>query len=170
MPWLYYTYTPALAQRFSVSPPVLLIFLVFCICLLEGARHLFSWRVVGLRAHERGQLSSFVWSALSITCVLLLSPTPREAMLIVAGGALGDPLLGELRYYLDDKRLVYLIAGLFFVCLWGAACFFWGLPLIWVFIMPPSIIYVESFCWAWFDDNALMQLVPLLFVLIYQIA
>ena len=154
VPWIYYHY--------AISATVLWVLLILLV-VLEGLRLTFGLQLFGQRVHEAKRISSFAWGGSALLLVLLLSP-PMFAYPIIVACALGDPLLGEL-------RRLGLLTGLVVVCglvvvaaIWLGATWWLATPWWWALIMAPLTVVAEWPNLKWIDDNAMMQLVPLIVV------
>ena len=158
VPWVYYTYR---------IPSIVLWLLLFVVVVVEVIRFIWGIQFFGQRAHEVKRISSFAWGAVSLFLVLLLTQ-PMFAYPIVAACALVDPLLGELRRFSLSSWLIALIGILFIVGLWLLAWQWCGTPWWWSIIMGPLIVAAEWPNIKWIDDNAMMQLAPLIVVLFVQ--
>lgn len=155
VPWVYY--------RFSIPENILWLFIAI-ILLAEIVRLGFGLQVFGQRTHEREGVSSFAWGSISLLIVLLLAPR-AYAYPIVAGCALVDPLLGELRGTRLPASIIFCVGFVAATLIWGLAFYYFGIPWWWVCIMPLITIAVEWPNFVWIDDNAMMQLIPLVFVI-----
>lgn len=156
VPWLYYTFH---------VPSMILWILLALVILLEVIRLSIRFQAFGQRAHEVKHISSFAWAAVALFLVLLLT-TPEFAYPIIAACALGDPLMGELRRFRIPPWFVALLGILFIAGLWLFAWWWVATPWWWAIMMGPLIVAAEWPNLQWIDDNAMMQLVPLVVVLI----
>jgi len=134
------------------------------LAVLEAWRLCTGWIAFGQRSREARQISSFSWGLMSIFLVLLFAPGKAFAIPIIISCALGDPLLGELRRLRIAKLWVALIGLVFIAGLWAVSTYYLGTPLWWAFVMGPFIVLCEWPNLSWIDDNAMMQLLPLLLV------
>ena len=156
VPWVYYTY--------AISRWVVWI-LLFLVIFIEIIRLSLGIQLFGQRAHEAKRPSSFAWGAVSLFLVLLLTQA-KFAYPIIAACALGDPLIGELRRFHFPTWLTALIGILLIAVLWLFAAWWLGTSWWWAVIMAPLTVIVEWPNLKWIDDNAMMQLVPLMIVLL----
>lgn len=119
-----------------------------------------QYLIIGQRSHEATHISSFAWGAMAMACVLLLVPNSLYAIPIVAGCAVGDPLIGALKYRLP-WYMVRLIACVVIGFIWWICSHFMPLPVWFPWVISLMTVLVEWPNLSWIDDNALMQLVPL---------
>lgn len=166
VPWIYYQYGASISAFFHLSPTGLLWSLVLLVIVLEIIRLSFKLQIFGQRPHETKQISSFAWGAISLFLVLLFAPKPF-AYPIVASCALGDPFLGELRRFRWSSGLVLLLGMLFIAGIWLLASHWFGIAWWWAMIMGPVVVAAERIPLRWIDDNATMQLIPLLIILLF---
>lgn len=154
-----------LVPRFSVSvlDAVILVF-VLCVILFECIRIRFRIVLFAQRSHEATQFSAFGWTMVALSCVFLFSPSVAYAMPIVAGCALGDPILGELRLRNLNPILVFCVGVLVLLAVWFVAANEYGIHHAWAFLMAPLVVAVEWPSFKYIDDNALMMLAPLLVI------
>lgn len=153
--WMYYRYLPA---------PRLIWAILGVIVLLEMLRLWRGWAIIGQRDYERNHISAFTWGSVSLGLVLLFAPGKAFAVPIIAAYAIGDPLLGELRQTALPTGVIIVIGIVAISLIWGLCSVGLGTPL-WL-ALPMGIVTVaaEWPCLKTIDDNALMQLIPLLLV------
>lgn len=96
--------------------------------------------------------------------LVILFTTPKFAIPIITAYAIGDPLLGELRETSLSKIWIAVIGVAVITGIWCFCSVWLGTPLWLAFIMGPITVAAEWPCLKWIDDNALMQLVPLLII------
>ena len=166
VPWLYWMAAPAVAGWIWLSPRQLLWVIIVLITLLELLRLSRGLLLVGQRLHEKKQLSSLFWGTISIALVLLYAPGPGYAVPIITVCAWVDPLLGEMRVRSTPGWLMWVVGLLATWLIWFAASYFLGNRIILGAVCGFLAVYFEQFTWKWIDDNALMQLVPLFFLLL----
>lgn len=164
--WFYYQYGISCANFLGVSLQQLVELCLGFVLTLELIRLRRGWLVFGQRSYEKNQISAFAWSAVGMALVLLFAPGKAFVIPIIAAYALGDPLLGELRRQKLPKMAVILIGIAVITGIWWLAYLQWGTPLWTLFVMGPVTVAVECVCFPWIDDNALMQIIPLIIVLI----
>lgn len=166
--WLYYQYGSKLAHWIGISLPQLVWSCLGIILILEALRLYRGWTVFGQRHYEQKRLSAFAWGVIGMTLVIIFAPGKQFAIPIICAYAIGDPLLGELRRAKFPGVAVALI-GIIVICgIWWLAHIYLGTPLWLVFLMGPLTVAAEWPCFSWVDDNALMQIVPLLAIIILQ--
>ncbi len=166
-PLIYYYYGAAIAGWIGLPPKVIVAIIVGLVIVLEVVRLVFKIKVFGQRERELHQISSFTWGAVSVGLVLLLAPGKTFGIPIIWGCAFGDPLLGELRRFAVSPRWVFTIGVVFLFLLWLLCSWWLGFPWWVSCIMAPLTVLAEWPNVKWFDDNAAMQLVPLLVVLLF---
>ena len=167
VPWVYYLYGQVIAGWFSLTPVQFVIAVACLVVLAEALRLWRGWVVFGQRTHERTQLSSFFWGGISIALVLMFAPDPAYYIPIITVCSWVDPLMGEMRTK-DIGPLLVFIAGLILAwVIWIAAAYFLGSSLLVGFICGFLAVFFEKFNWRWVDDNALMQLTPLIFYVLF---
>lgn len=164
-PIIYYDFGQQIAGWFNLSLHNGLLLILSVIILLEIIRLSFGLTIFGQREHEARQVSSFTWSAIAVVLVLMFAPGKMYAVPIIWGCALGDPFIGELRRMNWPAWLVFIAGVLFIGIIWWL-CYDWLGGIWWLAIlMAPITVLAEWPNWRWIDDNALMQLVPLLVLL-----
>jgi hypothetical protein len=168
VPIIYYYYGPSVARWLDCNRNLIVVIILGIIFAFELIRLWFGFTVIGQREHEARQISSFTWSALAIGIVLLFAPDKSFGIPIIWSAAIGDPILGELRRMSTPKFLVGLFGIIIIMLIWLLAYFWLATPWWWALVMGPLTVACEWPRIKWFDDNALMQLVPLLMVLIFQ--
>lgn len=163
-PWLYYAYGNLLADILHSTARDLLWWIIVVLLAAEVLRLIGGWRVFGQRMYEKTSISAFTWGGISTALVLLYAPSKGYALAIITSYALVDPLLGELRakklpiYWIifagmTTVTLVWLFSSLFFNLAW------WLAP-----IMGIITVAAEWPSLRWIDDNAMLQLIPLLVI------
>lgn len=165
-PILYLLFAHPVADWLQLSVNQLMGWLLVGILFIEGCRLRFGVLLFAQRRHERKHISSFAWGAVALCVVLLTLPDPRYAIPIVATCALGDPLLALLKDRLP-LVLAMLIASVVLVVLWWVAAIWLPMPLWLPVLIAPLTVVCEYPNLVWIDDNALMQWVPLVFVLLF---
>ncbi len=166
IPFLYYAYAKPAADFIHITPQWLVIIIAGIVILLDLIRLLFGITLFGQRPHEAKQFSSFAWGAIAIALVLLLAPGKAYAVPIIAGCSLGDPLIGELRRKNVSAMTVALLGMFLIALIWLTSSLSLGSDWWFILIMPPITVAAEWPSLKWIDDNALMQIVPLLVVLL----
>lgn len=165
-PIIYVCYANQIAVFFHLSVTQLIWCIFTLVCLAELCRLRFGILLFAQRRHERKHLSSFTWAALAICIVLIALPNPLYAIPIVATCALGDPLLSFLRGRLCLFHAMLIGTGLL-MTLWWIARIWLPMPVWLPVLIAPLAVWSELPNLSWLDDNALMQLVPLVFVLLF---
>jgi len=162
IPWVYFLYGTLIAGWFDLTPRQFLLMIALLMTLFEGLRLWRGWVFFGQRTHERKQLSSFFWGVISIALVLAFSG-PAYYIPIITVCSWVDPLVGELRTK-GMRPAVVFVSGLVLAwAIWFLGYLFLG-SFMWIgFICGFLAVFFEKFNWRWIDDNALMQLTPLLF-------
>lgn len=166
IPILYYQYIDQLSDVTALAPYQLIFIVLGVLLLLEVVRLLFGWTVIGQRPHEAKQVSSFAWGVLAVSLVLLLAPQ-AYAVPIIWSCAIVDPLLGELRRFNCPLPMTVVVGLVMVAVIWWIATLWLGVVWWWALVMAPITVLAEWPCFRWIDDNALMQLVPLVVVLIF---
>ncbi len=159
---------PLLYYHFG-QPRRLVVWLVVASVVIELLRLSLKITVWGHRDYERKQISSFAWGLFALGLVLIFSPSAAVAIPIIWSCAFVDPLLGELRCFHCSSLLVSVVGLMVLLLIWWGAAFWLGTAWWYALIMAPIILLVERPNFKWVDDNALMQLVPLVIVLIIEI-
>ncbi len=166
IPLIYYPYGSDMAAFFHLSFRGFLWVIIGFNILFEVLRFTFGWTFWGHRQREKKLISSFAWSVLSI-CFVLMWAGKQYGIPIIASAALVDPLLGELRQTLLERKFVTTLIGVVVVMvIWWMAAVCFGIDWRLALLMGPLTVMLEWPNFRWIDDNALMQLVPLLFILL----
>ena len=161
VPILYYYYEAWLSNGLLI-----ILLLVIATELWRLKKH---YLFFGQRAHESTHLSSFAWGAIAMIVVLLLVPHAIYAIPIVAGCAIGDPLIGILKERLPwyvVRPIAFLVIGF----IWWVCRYFMPLPIWFPWVVSAMTVLVEWPNFYWIDDNALMQVVPLMLLLMTHIS
>lgn len=166
VPIIYYRYGEAIAGFFHLTLAQFLVAIILLNIVVEGARLKFRWTFWGHRHREARQISSFSWGVLSVCLVLLFAPAKQFAIPIIWSCALGDPLLGELRQIRLPSTWVAIVGILFVMLIWWLCTWLFATPWRLALLMGPLVVGLEWPNFKWIDDNALMQLVPLLIILL----
>lgn len=166
IPILYYAYGESVAGLLHLSAKQLVIAVFIANILLEGIRLCFGWTLLGYRRHEARRISSFSWGVFSICLILFLAPGQRYAVPIIWSCALVDPLLGELRTLKWNTDWVFIIGVVATMVIWLLCTWWFGTPALLAVLMGPLIVALERPNFKWVDDNAMMQVIPLLIVLL----
>jgi hypothetical protein len=169
VPWIYDGYGTRIAHWFFLTPSQFVLAIASLVTLFEALRLWKGWVLFGQRMHEKKQLSSFFWGVISIALVLTFAPNRAYYIPIITVCAWVDPLVGELRS--SGLRDLWVFAcGLILAWLiWLLAAIFLGSSLVIGAICGLLAVYFERFNWRYIDDNALMQLAPLLFYVLFLI-
>lgn len=168
IPLIYYRFAGDVATAFNLVPWQLVVGILILLIILEAARLYFRITLFGQRDHEAAHISSFFWGLFSIGLVLILAP-PAFSIPIIWSCALVDPLLGEMRRLAWRKVYIIFIALIAFLAVWWSATALLGTPWWYAIIMAPLTLAAEWPNLKWIDDNALMQLIPLMVVLLVNI-
>lgn len=170
IPLFYYYYeqllTP-LSQILDVNQLILIILIV--IMILESLRLHNGWTLIGQRAYENHHISGFAWSLCTSFLVVLTAGSLPLGFAIIVAYAIGDPLIGELRQRQISTFKVVFISLTAIAIVWLSFVYSFHLSWWLVLIIPPITVAAEWPQLRWIDDNALMQLVPLLVVWILRI-
>ena len=166
VPLLYYAYAEPIANFLHLTPALLILIIFVLNGIVESLRLLFRWTLFGHRHYEKQSISSFAWGVLSVCIVFWLAPDRNLAIPIIWSCAIGDPVLGELRKTKLNRTWIALIGMLTIALIWWFCTLWFGTPWLLGLLMGPLIVGLEWPNVKWIDDNALMQLIPLLIVLI----
>lgn len=166
VPILYYAYARPVANFLHVTPTLLLLIIFALNIIAEAMRLVFGWTSIGHRRHEKKYISSFAWGIFSICLVLMLAPDRSFAIPIIWSCAVGDPLLGELRKTKLHHTWIVIIGMIVIAAIWLVGSWWLGTPWRLAFLMAPLIVGLEWPNIKWIDDNALMQVIPLLIILL----
>ena len=153
--WLYYQFGPFLT---------LVWFCLGLVLLLESLRLMGGWTVFGQRTYEQKRVSAFAWSVIGMSMVFIFAPGKQFAIPIIVSYAIVDPCLGELRRYNLARPVVAAIGIGLVIAIWFIASINWPTPWWLWLLMGPLTVVAEWPCLKWIDDNALMQLLPLIVV------
>ncbi len=166
IPVIYFFYAKAAASFFYMKPTQLVLVILGFVVLAEIIRIRYRMVLFAQRLHEADHISSFAWGVIAISLVLIFAPEPIYAIPIVAGCAIGDPLMGECRRFKLPTIIIIFYAIAVLILIWFI-CRLW-MPMPWwvPFIMAPITVFAELPNLHWIDDNALMQLAPLVLILI----
>lgn len=165
-PWLYYTYGDLVGDWFHLTSKQLLWAIIAVVTFFEILRLKLGWTVFGQRQYEKKRISSFVWGVWSVCLVLLLAPDKKFAIPIIWSCALVDPIIGELRHISMRPVWIALIGIVTVMIIWWLATWWWQTPWLLALLMGPLTVWLEWPSFRWIDDNALMQLVPLLVIIL----
>ena len=162
-----YYYWGDLIYHYCNHPKFEFILIIFALVITaEILRMKKRYLIFGQRSHEATHISSFAWGAMAMAIVLLLVPNPIYAIPIVAGCAVGDPLIGALKSRIP-AYLARFIAFLVIAFVWWVCGHYMPLPVWFPAVIALVTVLVEWPNLTWIDDNALMQLVPLFILLFF---
>lgn len=170
IPWLYYFKGNKISNLLGMTRDLLVLVILAVILVLECIRLKKKWLVFGQRHYESRRLSSMAWGAISVSAALLLAPkvgykgAAFGAPLIISL-ALVDPFIGELRIRNFHIFWQLLSGWILLVCIWGLACIYLGTPLIYLAVVPLVTVFSEFPNLKNIDDNFLIIIVPLLFII-----
>lgn len=166
IPLVYYAFAANIAGFFALSTHSFLLILLALALLVELIRLRMGLIFFGQRKHEAKYISSFSWGLFGIVIVLLTSPSRAFSIPIIWCLALVDPLLGELRRIRWPALWTESIGLISLLAIWWLCGSYWlGISMWWGVLLAPITLAVEWLNLKWVDDNALMLLVPLGFVL-----
>ena len=98
--------------------------------------------------------------------VLFFAPGAQYGIPIIWSCAVIDPLVGELRNRGMNRDWVFIVGSIVAIILW-LLCYWWfDTPALLAVLMGPLIVALEWPNVKWVDDNALMQIIPLMIVLL----
>ncbi len=166
VPLIYYAWGKPAAHCLGLSLPAFVACLIALVVFLESARLKHGGLFFGQRPYERHQVSAVAWGAISLLLVCFFSQGIAFSVPIVGTCALADPLMGEMRRHRCRPAFVAALGLVFAYLVWIVSWWCLGTPWLLVLICPLIAISVEYPRLRWIDDNALMMLVPLLFVLL----
>ncbi len=165
IPIVYYLWGKPLAASLHMLPYQLVLILLGLIVLLELIRIKKGFTAFSQRAHEATHISSFGWTAIALALLLIFLPNSIYAIPVVAACAIGDPLMGELRAHAN--RTIAALAGVVVIALLWWFCSMWmAIAWWWPLVIAPLTVVAEWPNLRWIDDNAMMLLVGLVFVLL----
>ncbi|PHQ81078.1 MAG: hypothetical protein COB66_03180 [Coxiella sp. (in: Bacteria)] len=161
----YYYWGDIIASWFGLLPQQFITVLLGLIIIGEMWRLKKGYVIFGQRQHEADHICSFAWGAISMCLVLLLVPQDIYAIPLVGGCALGDPIIGELKRFIGWWAAA-LVAMIVIGLLWWL-CLRWmpQLPMWLPLLIAPITVLAEKPNLRWIDDNALMQLIPLMLLM-----
>ena len=133
--------------------------LCFVVLAFEAIRLCNGWVFFGQRSYEAKRFSALAWTTLSLSFLLIFSPSANLTYAIAISCALADPWLGEMRRQSVSFRFSFTVAvGIVFLT-WFLLGFSWLVSIL----MGVLTTVVEKPKLPWVDDNAVMLLVPFLF-------
>ena len=171
VPFIYYG-----TEGYAAPRDAILISACACILLLEAIRMRRGWLLPGQREHERHRVSGFAWGASAITVALLAAPagqgtgfsTGIYGFPLIAGLALIDPVMGEVRRITFSTRLTALAGTGVSAAVWGSSHALLETPLQACFLLALLAVAGELFPTRYVDDNATIVLYPLSAVLLLE--
>lgn len=164
-PIVYYYFGETIASFLRVPLFHLMLLIGLFACIIEAIRLKRGKIFFGQRPYEKHQLSATFWSTISIIIVLVLAPK-HYALPIIACLCIGDPMLGEFRRYRVNVWITYSVTYICLSLIWGLSVYYYHNPLWMLGIMPLVSIAAEYPSLRYIDDNAMMLLVPLMFVIL----
>ena len=165
IPLLYFANAKTVAQFTGLSKENLLLIIIALTTVFEIVRLKMGWILWGQREREIKNISSFAWTVVSLCVVLLLAPGKQYAIPIIISCACVDPFLGELRRTQLNRVLIFFIAMVVVMLIWGVAVWWFEIDWLLILLMGPMIVMLEWPNFRWIDDNALIQLGALFVVL-----
>ncbi len=159
---LYYLVPREIVGPISRSDLVLLG--LAAVLVFELLRHGAGLELPTIRPHESGRPASFAFFAIALVVALFAFPEPIAA-LAIAGAALIDPLIGELRLRPGARSLnpaLPIVAyGLIAVlALRGIGDWAWGATLDGAALAALLAVGVERLRYPYLDDDLTMPLLP----------
>lgn len=150
---------------FVIAPKVwVLVAALVAVLFLELLRHLAGLELPTIRAYEERRVGSFALFGIAIVAAIVLFPEPIAAAVIL-GGALVDPLAGEIRGSRAHRGLSPWVP----LAVYGGLAFT-GLSILGGWPVLPSFglaagaaflaIAVEGPRIRWMDDDLAMMFVP----------
>jgi hypothetical protein len=146
-----------------------------------------------MRLHEATQISAETWGGCSCWIVMLAAPKYRQqcsielmkwqeqayiALPLIWTLAFVDPLLGEMRkpdgvlsQWIPSRQVVEIIGSIAVSLVWTLTGFVLGGVFVdWWFVLliGPTTVAAERPKLTFIDDNAMMLLIPLIFVFLFQ--
>lgn len=165
-PVLYYHWGAAIGAFFHAPIQIVMLGLVGLIAIVDIVRIAFGAVFFAQRDHEAHQIASLTWGAIAVAVVLLFAPGRATGIPIIVSCALADPALGELRRRVSHAWVSVVVGVLLVASIWWVCALWWPTPWWYPMLLAPVTILGEWPCFHWIDDNALMQFLPLLLVLL----
>jgi len=169
IPILYFPLQQKMIEHFGMSLMWLVVTCLTAVLIFEGVRVARGIVVFGQRDYEARRLSALAWGAIGLSLVLLFAPQPGFAVAIIASAAVVDPLIGEMRLRRQYAPFVFSIGVLAVAVIWWLCSYYYGFAWWWLLIMSPLTVSCEWPSLSWIDDNALMQLGPLIAIIIFNL-
>ena len=166
IPIAYYYWGDLIYHYFNHAKVELVLIILVIVIAAEMLRMKKRYLIFGQRSHEATHISSFAWGAMAMAVVLLLVPNPIYAIPVVAGCAVGDPLIGALKYRLPGY-VARIIAFVVIAFIWWVCGHYMLFPVWFPAVIALVTVLVEWPNLVWIDDKALMQLVPLFILLFF---
>ncbi|MCH9644806.1 MAG: hypothetical protein K0U23_08135 [Gammaproteobacteria bacterium] len=167
IPLVYYYVVVSVANRYQFNPKIVVWVILVAIWIFEFFRIRYRKVLFAQRQHEATHLSSFGWG-MSASCIVLLFAPKAFAYPVLISCAIIDPLLGELRHLLKIPCLVAIIGILATIGIWYLTRAWLPIAWWWPLIMGPITVAAEWPNLKLIDDNAMIQLVPLVVVLLFH--
>jgi hypothetical protein len=173
IPWLYYSFAGGVAKTIHLRVQELLGVVLICILIMEILRLKMGWVILGQRQNEAKRISALAWGGMSICVVFLCVPGGYEsgiryALPLVATLSFIDPVMGELRYRKVSTAFILASGWIVAALIWGLACYVYQLSVVYFIVLPLLSVVAEQPNVKWLDDNALVLLLPLLFIVLTQ--
>ena len=165
IPILYYCVIQPIANDYDFNSKVVVLVLLVAVLLFEFIRIRHHKVLFAQRHHEATHLSSFGWG-MSASCIVLLLAPKSFAYPILISCAIIDPLLGEMRRVIKASCCVATAGVLVAIGIWYVTRYWLPIAWWWPLLMGPVTVAAEWPSIKWIDDNAMIQLVPLLVVLL----
>ena len=170
-PWIIYQIIYFIQKYVDISSFGILLIFMLVLIFLECLRLALHWRIWGMRQYESKQFSALFWGFFGLLIVIGLVPGGVESgrkyvYPIVCGFAFVDPLVGELRKLKMHKGLIWIIGLLVTAGIWFVASYWLGTPIWLMYVMPFLVMIAEWPSLSWVDDNFLLQILPLLFLIL----
>lgn len=164
VPIIYSRYTHLQVFSFRLKMDALMFFVLGLVMILEFIRIKCRCVVFAMRDYEENQLSALAWGAISLVLALSLSPSSAIAYALCFSAAVVDPMVGEMKRK-RPLHVVYTAASAVSLLVWGLSAFYFGFSYWLALICGLLTVLAEYPQIPYLDDNFLMIVIPLVFVL-----
>ncbi len=169
--FLFYYLLPdgELMNAIKIIVPILLVFFMVVVEYRRLRGSLDHQRFFGLRSYEKKRPASYLYFGIAVVLLFLLFPQ-QIAIPCILCAAFTDPIIGETRYYLGEKKaytIGFLVSLFFFLITWYQSD--WRILIVVSLIGASGALFGEVKKLRYIDDDFMIQMLPaVLLIVLWQ--